>query len=777
MEMWIKSIAINKLVNTDDVLQELSFDALHRHLNNRKITASTGDAIIKLVADHIGRLEQQYGTLSSDNLTDFSSAFSLIYGLSNNLTALSSSGAWGIGFPIPTSVIAGTASLYRDVELPLRPLKNNELEFFYKEINWPNKILYALILDRLYGIPMTVPPFLYEYVNEGGVKRYFELEVDFSFVDVEARLPLPKIDFSCIRHKEITEHSDIEPFLKNFPLESFKFKGFSMLKLEDCTERYVADKIQYIIANLTTYTRSVLFQDIDDCIASVIDNRDIKCTLFPILYLNGVPIVKADVSSESTLFDELSGLQERLGSQELIRYLESPYIISYGFEQELEVTDPYFLNKIKANQNGSYACFPLKHNQNLVGFLELSTGISTKMDRSIFSRLSPFYPLLTQLAYDLRLEFKNRLDAVIMQQFTALQPAVQWRFNQAAATFLKNKENEEGTHLLPEDIGFTDVYPLYGAIDVRDSTLLRNLAFRKDNKKRLEQLQQIFIHPSKFNLSDRHAFASFLKRMDMVDGWLLTDNATIHMQDIVLFFQEEVPTFLKALEGGDPVLDERIARYHIQGHQDHYQQAFENSLQRLNALINEEILVLNELVQNTFPSYFEKFRTDGIEYDIYVGQSISPIVSFDKSVVNEFRRQQIISMARICERVSQLSESLPVTLSTTQLIFVHPTRIDISFRHDEKRFDVEGGYNIRYQVIKKRIDKILIKNKKERLVQPGKIAIVTNGSVAFDELHHELYQLAELGILSKKIELLELEELQGVSGLKAFRVEVCSTKK
>ncbi|TAK35947.1 MAG: hypothetical protein EPO28_13950 [Saprospiraceae bacterium] len=39
---------------------------------------------------------------------------------------------------------------------------------------------------------------------------------------------------------------------------------------------------------------------------------------------------------------------------------------------------------------------------------------------------------------------------------------------------------------------------------------------------------------------------------------------------------------------------------------------------------------------------------------------------------------------------------------------------------DEKRLDVEGSYNVRYEIIKKRIDKALLKGTQERLTQsPG----------------------------------------------------------
>ena len=43
---------------------------------------------------------------------------------------------------------------------------------------------------------------------------------------------------------------------------------------------------------------------------------------------------------------------------------------------------------------------------------------------------------------------------------------------------------------------------------------------------------------------------------------------------------------------------------------------------------------------------------------------------------------------------------------------------------EEKKFDVDGAYNARYEIIKKRIDKAIVKETGERLTQPGKIAII-----------------------------------------------------
>ncbi len=198
----------------------------------------------------------------------------------------------------------------------------------------------------------------------------------------------------------------------------------------------------------------------------------------------------------------------------------------------------------------------------------------------------------------------------------------------------------------------------------------------------------------------------------------------------------------------------------------------EASMQLINTSINHYLEQVQEDVQNSFPCYFEKFRTDGVEYDIYIGQSIAPDRVFDVLYLKNIRLWQLKSMAEIARLTHSLTGQLSRPLQTTQLIFIHSNPIDISFRNDERRFDVEGAYNIRYEVVKKRIDKVLVAGTVERLTQPGKIAMVYFNQAEAAEYQEYIKYLQEEHILADDLEYLELEELQGVTGLKALRVGV-----
>lgn len=106
------------------------------------------------------------------------------------------------------------------------------------------------------------------------------------------------------------------------------------------------------------------------------------------------------------------------------------------------------------------------------------------------------------------------------------------------------------------------------------------------------------------------------------------------------------------------------------------------------------------------------------------------------------------------------------------MILVFNGSLSLRFRMDEKRFDVDGTYNARYEVVKKRVDKAHIKGTEDRITEPGKIAIVYSQKEDEEEYLKFLHFLQHRKMIDSEIEILELEDLQGVTGLKALRVKV-----
>jgi hypothetical protein len=74
--------------------------------------------------------------------------------------------------------------------------------------------------------------------------------------------------------------------------------------------------------------------------------------------------------------------------------------------------------------------------------------------------------------------------------------------------------------------------------------------------------------------------------------------------------------------------------------------------------------------------------------------------------------------------------------------------------------------------VKKRIDKVKIRDTNERLTQPGKIAIVYTQAKDAAEYTEYIEFLVQKNLVKPGIEKHDLEELQGVVGLKALRVDI-----
>ena len=243
------------------------------------------------------------------------------------------------------------------------------------------------------------------------------------------------------------------------------------------------------------------------------------------------------------------------------------------------------------------------------------------------------------------------------------------------------------------------------------------------------------------------------------------------------FLNQEVEPVFDHLQKNDKQAGEIVDQYFgtvndYNSRLHRYRGEYEKSVSQINEAILAYLEKEEEVIQKSYPHYFEKYRTDGIEYNIYIGQSISPNRPFNLLYLKNIRLWQLKSMAEAARITHQLLPSLKVPLKTTQLILIHSQPISISFRRDERKFDVEGSYNIRYEIIKKRLDKVRIKDTGERLTQPEKIAIVYSNQKEVAEYQEYIEFLKNKNVLQPGIEFLELEELQGIKGMKAIRVDI-----
>lgn len=688
---------------------------------------------------------------------------------------------WALSVPMRPVLIYSTNAVFHFIEDMMSHKLHSDrvpqtVEALIKE---KLEFSYSFILERLYGVTNFLNRQLVHAVvdKETGLTKYYKQHLDTRFIKIETKRPVPELNLSVLKSR-IQDSRDILPLLQELlPLDMFRFEGFGITNLVEVTPQYALENIKTLLLDHSSAHEDDYYTRFTGSLKSLIGSNEVEFGALPFLQVNGKPVFIDGACLNSVLINSAKehGTVEKSYSLLAADYAKHPKITFIRDVAEEDENKHEILRAIKAAGVRTFAMLPVYFNNALVGAVEVYSKKPGVLDESLLSRLDPAMPLLSQLLKNTIDQFNDSIDKVIKEKFTAVQPSVQWKFNEVAWHYLQN-EHQPQSRKETEEIIFEDVYPLYGAVDIRNSTIERNLALRKDLRVQFRILLDVLK-----KLKSATGFGLLDEKIFVGQQWLgkIEKDNTLFNQEIKLneFLENDMVPFLLQFIENRPDLT-TIADAYFSAIDEHKGEAFENrralesSMTTVISSVNNYFEMLKDEIQQAYPCYFEKFRTDGVEYDIYIGQSITPDKPYSNIYLKNLRLMQLTSMAAIAKYSYSLLPYLSRKVETTQLIFIHSHPIDIRFRKDEKRFDVEGAYNIRYHIIKKRIDKVNIKDTHERLTQPNKIALVYFNQKEADEYVSYIRYLQGEKLLNNDMEYLELEELQGVSGLKALRVGV-----
>ncbi len=636
------------------------------------------------------------------------------------------------------------------------------------------KMLYQLILDKCYGIGKDSKTLLliswYDEVCDQ--VKYYKVKYNSNFIDVTCKGKLPELKGELIDFRNIGT-ADVKKLEAILPLKMFNFSGFITLSLEDDTTDESISTIKNAVLNLHGQSEEETFNQIESGFKTLLGAVDLKIGIMPFLKVNDEIILNERIFTHNIMISKLDDCDCYHVSYKDIakRFTENPKPLLIEDVNDQVIADRPYLKVLKEEEIGSYLIIPIMDKKKLLGVLEIGARKHGFLNYDSLSKIGQSLPVIADLLYFLRTEFNERIEGFIKDKFTSLQPAVQWKFNEVAWDYLKTSHVKNKP--LP-DIIFDDVYPLYGAVDIRNSSTERVKATQADLINHLKETHRLLKDLSaKIDLPILERLQYKCIKLQDLTKEVITSEAELKIND---FLYHDVYTFFDYLKkiGLD---DDRIAAFkaneiQLTGSFHDNRRAYEESLTTINNTLNAYFENEKDKLQAIYPHYFEKYRTDGVEYSIYIGQSIAPQKPFDLIYLKNLQLWQITSMVEIARSTHKLLPGLQINLQTTQLILAQSVPISISFRRDERQFDVEGSYNIRYEIIKKRIDKVRLFDSEERLTQPDNIAIVyTNQKEAEDYLQYIDFAV-EKGLLKADAQQLELEELQGVSGLKAIRVSI-----
>ncbi|WP_246008073.1 GAF domain-containing protein [Kaistella jeonii] len=614
-------------------------------------------------------------------------------------------------------------------------------------------------------------PLYYDIPTADGIIKHYKTTINGDFIDV-----YPKLETTIPTNEEVDflleNLEDIKLWKQFFPPESWVMKGFTIITLIDTTaevslQDLKSKLLKFDIENFTidddftTLFRS--YFNIPDLFFGIIpfnkkDRKFKRIEMFQNVLSNHAVEFLVEISQVINLDD---------ARYQHLNFHKHPVIISDIEKLDEEIKNSVAFQILKANKIRSFIVLPLIFNTRLMAALEFNSNFKNAFSQLKLKKIEFIIPSILYTIQRFHFERINQLEAIIQREYTVIQKSVYWKFQQQAEEFFSAKMANKNYNF--QEITFENLVPLYGQTDIQSSSQLRSSCLSLDLNTQIISLREIIS-----KISDKLVSKFYIELKDFEEEICCNLKADTE-QRFQGFLKHKIHPFLR--ECDFPEINNFRTNYFSKIFLEN--EIFYDERKKLDdsiATTNCELATLLDAeqikAQEIFPHYFERFKTDGVEHNLYIGSSINPSLHFDSKYVSALREWQLKTVCSMEQKFHKIQKDLPIPLEVTSLIMAYNNEISIRFRMDEKRFDVDGAYNSRYEIIKKRIEKANIKGTKNRLVTPRKITIVYFSEASKNEFLQFLKPLQKTGILEQKIEDLQVEDLQGIIGLRALRISL-----
>ncbi|MBC6399470.1 MAG: GAF domain-containing protein [Ekhidna sp.] len=643
--------------------------------------------------------------------------------------------------------------------------------FMMKDLDADTFYLYCcyFILGSYYGYPVagSIPKFFQIENKSQGIRRVYKLLIntDMSeFEPTDKAVEIKKEDFEEL----IDNFGDMKLWKKKFPPNSWIMKGVNVINFVDVT----ADQSITSISSSLLVAEVGTFEKIEWGIKKLLNNSGLAIGLLSIennyLYgmqkrgINSLLLEKGETLNCDAAFCDYS-------LQTLIKNKE-PLVIT-DVKKFHSSSPSNFSKRLLKSDYESYILAPSVHEDKLLGFMEIGSGERYELHKGSLNILNQVMPIISTAKRRFHTEAQNLIEAIIQQECTTIHQSVKWKFEEEAKKFIEQQQEQ------PEfrDIVFDHLYPLYGQLDIKGSSERRNKAVAVDLIKQLKGVDKVLKTANE--KKKMPLYEELIFRVSEFIGDLKEDLTAGSEHRILTFLKEEVYPVFHYLQKMDESIRPHVEMYYALLDKDMHtvyeeRKKYDISVNTINQHLASFLDKRQMEAQQMFPHYFERYKTDGVEFNMYIGQSITKKDDFDPIFVRNLRLWQLLTICEMENEYYNLKNQLASPIEIASLILVYNTPISVHFRTDEKKFDVEGAYNARYEIIKKRVDKAHIKGTNERITQPGSIVIVYSQESDAPEYRTYLNYLVSKGYLKGEVEDFQLEDLQGVHGLRALRVAV-----
>jgi len=652
----------------------------------------------------------------------------------------------------------------KDFEIELRNINDDEFYVF----------CCCLIVQTYFKRDIKASlPFYYDIPNKQGIMKHYKITVnsDFSEVYPTDGVKIPDEDTINMLLENL---DDIKLWKKYFPSKSWVLSGFSIISLVDCTSEVALSDLKSSMIKIDP-ENLIPDENLTEIFKSYFDISELNFGLM--LFnkkekrLDKVPIYE-NVFTNHILdfwintFDE----EVRKTAFENFSYNSKPIVVSNVDNLDSHIKKMPSFNILKDNNINSFMVIPIMKDNELLAIMEFTSPQPNSLNGLKLKKLEFFVDMILFSLSRFSFERNNQIEAIIQREYTTIHDSVVWKFRSEAEKYF-NAFLSRKIYTLKQ-ISFKNLTPLFGFSDIRSSSEKRFNLMLEDLNEQIDCLHDIF---SIIN-SDSE---KYLLALDIFENELNNEIKADTEQRLQRLLRDEIHPYLQGkleVKSSENV-KEKIKKYFSKVFsQNHLFYSHRRSLDESITLVNRKLAdMLDESqvkAQQIFPHYYERFKSDGVEHNLFIGQNIAPDLQYSSKVVHKLRYWQLKTICNMEREFQNFKQDLSIPLDIASLIFVYNEKVDIRFRMDEKRFDIDGAYNSYYEIIKKRLDKAHVKDSDERITCPGKITIVYFGMENQKEYLEYITKLQKKGILQSDVEFLRVEDLQGITGLLALRVSL-----
>ncbi len=541
----------------------------------------------------------------------------------------------------------------KDFEIELRNITDNEFYVF----------CCCLILQSYFkkDIRSTIP-FYYDIPNQQGIMKHYKITVNSDFTEIipteNARIPSDDILDMLLENLD-----DFKLWKKYFPSQSWILRGFTIISLVDCTSEVALSDLKSSMIEIDPENLNPN-ENLTEIFKSYFDVADLNFGIMTFnkkeQKLDKLPIYESLLTNHIldfwiNTFDE----ETRKNTFENLSNNSKPIVVSNVNKLDENVKQLPSFSILKDNNINSFMVIPIMKDNELLAIMEFTSPLAGSFNGLKLKKMEFFTDMVLFSLSRFYFEKNYQIEAIIQREYTTIHDSVVWKFRNEAERYFTASLGKKMYTL--KQISFRNLTPLFGVSDIRSSSEKRFNLMLEDLNQQIEALKDIFTLTN----SDSE---KFILALDIFESELNHEIKADTEQRFQRLLREEIHPFL---QGKLEVRTSKEVKLKIK---DYFSQLlaqtnlFYNHRKKLDdsiTLVNRKLAdILDESqvkAQQVFPHYYERFKSDGVEHNLYIGSTIAPDLHYTAKVVHRLRYWQLKTICKIEREFQTFKKRFPLS--------------------------------------------------------------------------------------------------------------------